>query len=707
MIYFCVSIQTKSALIGRMVERVTMKIQNIRLLYFFFMLSIFTGAVTQSSYAQELPADQQLVLVADEMYNFGDVKDALEVYVQALEMNPKNERANFMAGKAYLTTTQKDLALKYLLKSYELNPNVADNILLLIGTAYHLNYEFDNAISYYNQYRTKIIMNVEGTKPFGEQDNSSEEKKIERKIYECENGKVYIKKPLDIELFNLGEGVNSEFKDYGPILNTDRSKVYFTSRRKGSTGGNKDNDNEFFEDVYRSDKTGNVWGTAVNLGYPVNSDLHESCIGISSDEQELFLYIDNDKYKGDIFYCKKDNKGNWGLPKSLSKQINTPDFIENSMSLTPDGKTLFFSSNKAGGFGGQDIYVSKKDPKGEWGIPVNLGSYLNTEYDDESPFLDKDGKTLYFSSKGHRGMGGFDIYKSHYDSTTQIWSKPENLLYPINSTEDDTYFILSSDGIYGYFSSNKNIGLGDADIYRFKMPDQNIKDPVFKVDSVTFTLIDRDSLNKNANEYTFHINVTDKETGQTIEAEVQVIDTEDDKLLDQSVSTKGFYDKKLTFTTKTKLVVSIKKEGYIFQDISIKIDPESKQNRTVTRTITMEKPVVGSKYVLRNLYYDFDKADLRKESHTELNNLLRLLQDSPNMKIEIGSHTDDLGSKEYNYSLSQRRAQSVVNWLSEKGISASRLIPKGYGEDEPLVSNDDEKEGRELNRRTEIKILSK
>ncbi len=142
--------------------------------------------------------------------------------------------------------------------------------------------------------------------------------------------------------------------------------------------------------------------------------------------------------------------------------------------------------------------ASKKDTKGEWGVPVNLGSYLNTEYDDESPFLDVDGKTLYFSSKGHRGMGGFDIYKSRYDSTTQVWSKPENLLYPINSTEDDTYFILSDDGIYGYFSSNKNIGLGDADIYRFKMPDKNIKTPpIFKVDSVTFSLIDKDSLNKN------------------------------------------------------------------------------------------------------------------------------------------------------------------------------------------------------------------
>ncbi len=706
MIYSCVSIQTKSAFIGRMVERVAMRIQIIRLLYFFCILSIFIGSALQSTYAQDLPADQQLVLVADEMYNFGDVKDALEVYVQALEMNPKNERANFMAGKAYLTTTQKDLALKYLLKSYELNPNIADNILLLIGTAYHLNYEFDDAISYYNQYRTKLAMNAEGSALFGEQDNSSEEKKTERKIYECENGKIYIKKPLDIELFNLGEGVNSSFKDYGPILTKDLTKIYFTSRRKGSTGGNKDNDNEFFEDVYRSDKTGNVWSPAVNLGIIVNSNLHESCIGISSDEKELYLYIDNDKYKGDIFYSKKDNLGNWGVPKSLSKQINTPDFIENSISLTPDGKTLFFSSNKAGGFGGQDIYISKKDPKGEWGIPVNLGSYLNTEYDDESPFLDADGKTLYFSSKGHRGMGGFDIYKSQYDSSTQIWSKPENLLYPINSTEDDTYFILSDDGIYGYFSSNKNIGFGDADIYRFRMPDKNRKDPVFKVDSVTFTLIDRDSLNKNLNKYTFNISITDKETGQTIEADVQVIDTEDDKLLDQSISKKGLYTQKLTFNNKTRLVISVKKQGYIFQDISIKIDPESKQNRTITRSITMEKPVVGSKYVLRNLYYDFDKADLRKESGTELNNLLRLLQDSPNMKIEIGSHTDDLGSKDYNYNLSQRRAQSVVNWLIEKGVNASRLIPKGYGEDEPLVSNDDEKEGRELNRRTEIKILS-
>ncbi|HSZ71880.1 MAG TPA: OmpA family protein [Cytophagaceae bacterium] len=686
-----------------------MKIQNIRLLYFFYLIPFLLWGTVQSSYAQELPADQQLVLVADEMYNFGDVKDALEVYVQALEMNPQNERANFMAGKAYLTTTQKDLALKYLIKAYELNPNVADNILLLIGTAYHLNYDFDKAISYYNQYRTKIITNAEGNMPFSEQDNSSEEKKIERKIYECENGKVYIKNPLDIELINLGEGVNSAFKDYGPIINADQTKIYFTSRRKGSTGGNKDNDNEFFEDIYSAEKVSNQWQSAVNLGYPVNSNLHESCIGISSDETELFLYIDNDKYKGDIFYTKKDSKGSWGIPKSLSKLINTPDYIENSMCLTPDGKTLFFSSNKAGGFGGQDIYVSKKDPKGEWGLPVNLGSYLNTEYDDEGPFLDVDGKTLYFSSKGHRGMGGFDIYKSVYDSTAQTWSKPENLLYPINSTEDDVYFLLSKDGVYGYFSSNKNIGFGDADIYKFRMPDHHFKTPTFKIDSVSISLI-KDSTNKTpalTSEFTFKVNIVDKATGELLEADMEVVDMENNKILDQSKSGKGVYEKSFTVNQKTKILISIKKEGYLFQDISIKVDPQSQQNRIIERSISMEKPVVGNKYVLRNLYYDFDKADLRKESDTELDNLLRLLQSSPNMKIEIGSHTDDMGTTAYNYNLSQRRAQSVVNWLTEKGISLSRLVPKGYGEDEPLVSNDDEKEGRELNRRTEIKILSK
>jgi outer membrane protein OmpA-like peptidoglycan-associated protein/tetratricopeptide (TPR) repeat protein len=672
----------------------------------YLLLCSSISFLSDEAFAQdETATDEQLVLVANEMYNFGDVKDAMEVYVQAIEVNPQNVEANFMAGRCYLTTINKDLALKYLLKAYELNPNIAYNILLYIGTAYHLNYDFDKAISYYEQYRTRIISDFDGV-PLNDTERTDEENKIERKIYECNNGKEYIKTPVDIELFNLGEGVNSEYKDYGPILNADLTQIFFTSRRKGSTGANKDNDNEFYEDLYTSQSESDQWQASVNMGIPINSNLHESCIGISPDGKELYMYVDNEKNIGDIFYTTKDSKGSWSNPKKLGKTINT-EFIENSMTLSKDGKTMFFSSNRPGGFGGQDLYVSKKDPKGEWGEPENLGSYVNTEHDDEGPFLDFNGTTLFFSSKGHQGMGGFDLYRTLYDSTSKKWSKPENLLYPINSTDDDMYFVLSQDGVYGYFSSNKNIGYGDADIYRIRMPKEYFKSGILKKE-LTFqpSLVVKDT-SSNLTPYNIKLNITDKVSGNQLEATVEITDMSTDKELEQSLSAGGHFDETLSFSKNTTLLVSVKKDGYLFQDITIKINADGTGQKSVQRSIELEKPIVGNKYVLKNIYYDFDKTDLKKESEPELRNLLKLMQSTTTMRIEVGSHTDDLGEKEYNYNLSQRRAQSVINWLSAHGVNKSRIEAKGYGEDEPIASNDDEEEGRALNRRTEIKILSK
>ena len=679
------------------------KLSSIKYLLVSILLTI--SLIPSRLLAQdETTTDAQLVLVANEMYNFGDVKDAMEVYVQAADFNPQNTEANFMAGRCYLTTVNKDLALKYLLKAYELDANIAYNILLYIGTAYHLNYEFDNAIKYYENYRTRIISDFDGV-PLDDHERTAEENKIERKIYECHNGKEYIKTPVDIELFNLGEGVNSEFKDYGPILNADLSQIYFTSRRKGSTGANKDNDNEFFEDLYSSHSESDQWQASTNMGIPINSNLHESCIGISADGNQLFMYVDNEKNIGDIFYTTKDAKG-WSSPTKLGKTINT-EFIENSMTLSKDGNTMFFSSNKPGGFGGQDLYISKKDPKGNWGEPTNLGSYVNTEHDDEGPFLDFGGKTLFFSSRGHQGMGGFDLYRTLYDSTANKWSKPENLLYPINSTDDDMYFVLSQDGVYGYFSSHKNIGYGDADIYRIRMPAEYFKSGALKKELTFQPSLTLKDTSSTLTTYNIKINITDKVSGSTLEATVEITDMNTDKELEQSLSPGGLFSKTLKFSKNTKLLISVKKDGYIFQDITITINADGTGEKSIERSISMEKPIVGNKYVLKNIYYDFDKTELKKESEPELRNLLKLMQSNKTMRIEVGSHTDDLGEKEYNYNLSQRRAQSVIEWLSLHGVSKTRIEAKGYGEDEPIASNDDEEEGRALNRRTEIKILSK
>jgi outer membrane protein OmpA-like peptidoglycan-associated protein len=671
---------------------------------FRFGIAVLFLAIAAPAWAQQSP-DVQLVQVADEMYNFGDIKDALEVYVQATELNPENVRAHFMAGKCYLTTIEKSKALYFLHKAYDLDRHVDPSILFLIGYAHHLNYEFDQAITFYEQYKDKVFNDQES---FNRDDKARKEEvlRIDHKIQECKNAEMYMGNPVDIEMYNLGKSINSVYKDYGPVISEDQKTIYFTSRRKGSTGGNKDNDNEYFEDIYVSKLSDTSWSEPLNLGFPINSDIHESVIALSRDGKELFLYVDKDNNPGDIFSSKLDNKGNWMTPKSIGTSINTP-FIENSITLSKDGTTMYFASNREGGIGGFDIYIAKKNAKGEWGNPENLGGTINTEYDEEGPFLDVDGKTLYFSSKGHEGMGGYDLYRSKYDSIRNTWGPAENLGFPINSTDDDIYFVLASDGIWGYFSSAKSDGIGDADLYKIRMPENFFRKP-FEVkkdpqpkDSAAVALKATDVFNSKLN-----IMVIDKVTKKPINASIELVDFNTDLDLANGTASNGAYSWENTTKKSTVVLISVNANGYVFRDVKVTVPGPSNTVKTMSQVIEMEKPSVGQKLILRNIYFDFDKATLHHESITELKNILAFMNNNAHIKVEISGHTDSKGNDDYNLNLSQRRAETVVNWLIENGIAKDRMIAKGYGEKMPLASNDDEEEGRELNRRIELKILS-
>jgi outer membrane protein OmpA-like peptidoglycan-associated protein len=378
---------------------------------------------------------------------------------------------------------------------------------------------------------------------------------------------------------------------------------------------------------------------------------------------------------------------------------------------------IYFVSDKPEGYGGRDIYISElltkegKD-KLKYDDAINLGAMINTPYDEEGVFMHPDGKTLYFSSKGHRSMGGYDIFYSVIEDG--MWSAPVNIGYPVNTPDDDVFFSISMDGKHGYYSSFNPDGYGHRDLY-----------------VITFLGKEKPVAFKNDFDYLAHQIEPVKET---VLAEKFVINDKQiaiirGKIMDAvtlsplgGVIVEIFYNELgmmvASFESNTRTgeyMVSlasgknygfgVKAKEYMFHSENL-IIPSSTEIQEIFMDIYLNKVEIGAKIILQNIFFDFDKATLRPESAAELNRLTKLLNDVPTMKIEISGHTDNIGSNQYNKQLSAARAKSVVDYLINKGISAGRLTSVGYGETQPIASNETE-EGRQINRRTEFKVLSK
>ncbi|MCF6184318.1 MAG: hypothetical protein L3J56_06775, partial [Bacteroidales bacterium] len=371
----------------------------------------------------------------------GSYLKAIPFYLKAYKYNSNNPELNYKTGVAYLESVQKKKALYYLDKAYSEDPYVSALIHWQLGRAYQYNADFANALNEY--FRFLDIL---------EKYNLPSEK-VEKRIEECKNGEIFAAKPIDAMIIRL-DVLNSEYPDYAPLISADKSMMIFTSRRKGSTGGLiSEEDGMLFEDIYISyNKNGN-WTKPKNIGAPLNTNSHDATVGLSPDGQKLFLYRNSDIYVSEL-------KGNrWTKPVPLSSSINT-DETENSACISFDGKELYFIRGKTldPETSNGDIYVSKKTGD-KWGEAKKLSDVINTKYDEDGVFMHPDGKTLYFSSKGHDSMGGYDIFRTvKQDDGT--WSEPQNLGFPVNSPDDDLYFVMAANGNEGYYSSVKKDGKG-------------------------------------------------------------------------------------------------------------------------------------------------------------------------------------------------------------------------------------------------------
>ncbi len=617
-------------------------------------------------------------------------ESALKMYKDLEEIWPDNPNLNYKIGYCYMHIRgQKAEAIPYLEKairyvnlSYRgdyIETTAPLEAFYLLGQANHVQYRFNKALEYYNIY----LNNIHDLNP----DIVDEVKFMIEKTY---NAKKLIDNPVSIRIQNLGTIVNSTFAEYSPIISGKKDYIIFTSRRESSTGGMKDEKGLYFEDIYISKFINGKWENAQPIKGKINTSGHEASISLSHDEQKLFIYKD-DKGDGNIYMSLFIND-DWTKPEKLPEPINS-QYWETHASMAPDEKTLYFVSDRPGGYGGRDIYKSIFLGDNRWTEPENLGSVINTKYDEDAPFILSDGVSLYFSSEGHENMGGFDIFISTV-SEDGFWSTPENIGYPINTTEDDVFYYPTADEKHAVFStSRQRRGLGELDINFL-----TIVKPKKKYISVRGRTADDATFKSLQADVVF----TDKETGQVV-AKLQ---TEEET---------GQY--KITLPMGKTYTIEGKTEGYSKASKEFTIS-ENEQRAFInvdlflvkllsdTAQLTAEDVNVGEKIILNNIFYDFDKSDLRPESKEELDRLIKLMNDILTLVIEISSHTDIIGSHEYNMKLSQERTQSVVDYLIKNGISKDRLVAKGYGATIPVASNETN-EGRQLNRRTEFKILKK
>jgi outer membrane protein OmpA-like peptidoglycan-associated protein len=545
----------------------------------------------------------------------------------------------------------------------------------------------------------------------------------------------------------MGSAINSEFEDYGPVLDANEDFIVFTTRRQdGNTNENVADDNKYYEDIFVSEKVNGAWKSAKNIGPPVNTGFYDSNLTLSADGKFLFIYKDDGA--GDIYVSERGSDGKWGTPEPLPGVINS-SYRESSVSISTDEKTLFFASDRPGGYGGSDIYVCTKDSKGEWSRVKNLGPRINTEFDEDGPFISFDSKNLYFSSEAHKGMGGFDIFRSEWiDPEKNEWGDPENIGYPINTPDDDVFYTTSKDGLRSYYSSVREGGYGYTDIYVItdlekekasKQPvvakeepkkeepvveepkkEEPVKEEPKKEEPVKEEPKKEEPKKEEPKKEIPKKEVPAKKPTIPIKYMVTVVDAETNAPLDVKIRMQGVKDKivvgmvdkgegvtefSITSTAAKDYLITVEKDGYIFETMKEKIAGATTEEKTTSKTIKLRKLKVNAVSILRNIYFDFNKATFKTESNSELNRLETMMKQNPNLQVEISGHTDFVGTKEFNKALSLRRANAVRSFLTSKGVDPRRIKTKGYGEERPIASNDDEQEGRELNRRVEFKVL--
>lgn len=513
--------------------------------------------------------------------------------------------------------------------------------------------------------------------------NKSLLERAELYIRSCDFASGALKNPVPFNPENLGSGVNSEFDEYYPCVTADDQTLLFTRlvRDQRVRGGKQ-------EDFYVSQFDQTAWGPATAVA-EINTAFNEGAPTLSADGQLLVFTAcelmggEWGPYQGygscDLFYARKMGD-QWGDAVNL-QPLNSYDW-ESQPSFSADGRTLYFVRGKrtAQGIGRQDIYYSVLQADGNWSKPDRIPGLVNTPFEEESVLIHPDGESLYFSSNGHPGMGGLDIFVSRKQPDGS-WGEPINLGYPINTGADENSILVNASGDVAYFASNREGGLGGLDLYSFELPEHARPKAVSFVKGEVFDAV---SLRK-------------------LEARFELIDLESGEVVAENYSNPVNGEFLVVLPPGKDYALNVARSGYLFYSANFSLKG-IKAGEPYLLEVPLEKLKEGSRVVLNNVFFATDSYVLEDASKTELNKLVELLANNPGLQVEIGGHTDSVGGDAENLTLSERRAGAVVEYLVANGIEVDRLKAKGYGETQPVASNDTE-QGRALNRRTEMKIV--
>jgi hypothetical protein len=500
----------------------------------------------------------------------------------------------------------------------------------------------------------------------------------QKNVRNCEFALKAIQNPVPFNPVNIGSAINTADDEYWPTITADGQTLMFT-RQPVARGGSSARE-PLQEDFYLSFYTDDAWQKAINAGTPLNTRQNEGAQTLSSNGRYMyFTACDRPGGMGSCdIYFSAFNDGRWSEPYNLRAPVNSSHW-ESQPSISADGKTLFFSSNRPGGMGGKDLWYSTMNDKNQWTTPVNMGNGINTDGDEMSPFIHFDGKTLYFASDGRIGLGGFDIYMTRMKSDSS-WSEPQNLGYPINTYNDEMGLVIESGGQKAYFSTIRD-KLNGKDIFYFDLYESARPTPVSYLKGKVY----------------------DKETGKLLKADYELINLSTNKITIKS-STDSNGNFLICLPSGCNYGINVSKTGYLFYSENFMFEGEHTAVEPYIKKISLKPIKVGETMLLTNVFYEIDSWELKKESMSELNTLADLLLDNKGLLIEIGGYTDSTGSVDYNLALSEKRAMSVVSYLVNRGILSDRLKYKGYGNSSPIGDNITE-EGRRLNRRTEAKII--
>ena len=655
------------------------------MLLILLLVTVFSDLQAQQEFSTQSRRAGKNFREALEQYRLREHSRALEKLDRALKYDEDFIEAYILKGQIYEEQEDLTRAIDLYRKAIQIDVEFYPRILYNTAQLEFRTGDYREAKDLFVRYRDR-----DDTGP-------AEDARAEHYLASCDFALDQLDHPVSFSPQNLGANVNSPYDEYWPSISADGQTLVFTrlipredmDQMKSRLARMDQRRRQFLEsmmsteqeDFFVSHRRDTGWTRAVNLGSPINTRMNEGAQSLSADGKTMYFSACNKKggEGGCDIYISRFKDGQWTAPENPGPPVNTSHW-ESQPSISPDGRTLYFSSSRKGGKGKKDLWKSIRNADGSWQEPVNLGDSINTPGEEMAPFIHMDNKTLYFSSDGRIGMGGMDLFKSQMKSNNQ-WTQPVNLGYPINTHHDEFGLIVNAPGDRAFYASSQKQG-NNKDIYAFKLHSKARPVPSSYMRG----------------------RVYNEKTGQPLKAKFELIGLDSGKVIMEAYSDSQSGEFLVSIPANNNYLLNVSRKHFLFYSDHFTLKGIHEIGEPFEKDVPLKPVEAGEVMVLRNVFFETDSFRLKEESMHELDKLHRFLNTNPGVRIEISGHTDSIGTRQYNQELSHKRARSVYRYLIGKGVDSQRLEYKGYGESRPTATNQTP-EGRARNRRTQIEIL--